>query len=305
MATDSLFQVAIIEYVEDFDDDGFLEEIKVRMRASFDEGFPHPDVRAESEFWLFLHSQGGTEKLAVSRFSEKNRNSMQGYAFSVLFAALEFVETRGHRVAPVPIESPRHVLDFSTPSVAHDTEGHLDTDGDDDRVDDADRDSNDTDGRAERQDKNDDGDGTTGRNGYLDHESTADLRQAYEDADGNISVAAERFDVGYQTIYNRLVDSEIHIPNSPDDDRDPVDLFNGFPLDDRITFEEFLEAVEGQASIYEISRELRTNRSDLSSALYYLHLKGNSPTSFPPEDLDERIGLLRDGTMPPKGGVSQ
>ncbi|WP_092903782.1 hypothetical protein [Halostagnicola kamekurae] len=44
----------------------------------------------------------------------------------------------------------------------------------------------------------------------LDHTDTEDLERAYNAADGNISAAAERFDVGYGAVYNRMVENGIH-----------------------------------------------------------------------------------------------
>lgn len=44
----------------------------------------------------------------------------------------------------------------------------------------------------------------------LDHTSTEDLQRAYDAADGNISDAADRFDVGYTAVYRRMCDHGVH-----------------------------------------------------------------------------------------------
>ncbi|KDE59448.1 hypothetical protein EL22_21810 [Halostagnicola sp. A56] len=58
---------------------------------------------------------------------------------------------------------------------------------------------------ADRRD--DEGDATEAT---LDHTDTEDLERAYNAADGNISAAAERFEVGYSAVYNRMVENGIH-----------------------------------------------------------------------------------------------
>ncbi|WP_265112237.1 hypothetical protein [Halosolutus halophilus] len=44
----------------------------------------------------------------------------------------------------------------------------------------------------------------------LDHTSTADLQRAYDEADGNISAASDRFEVGYGAVYRRMVKHGVH-----------------------------------------------------------------------------------------------
>ena len=58
----------------------------------------------------------------------------------------------------------------------------------------------------------------TGETYALDHTDTEDLQRAYEDADGVVSTAADRFEVGYGAVYKRMVDAGIHEPASQADD---------------------------------------------------------------------------------------
>ena len=65
----------------------------------------------------------------------------------------------------------------------------------------------------------------------MDHTVTEDLEQAYEAANGNISAAAEHFEVGYGAVYRRMVEHGIHErkSTSTEDDTEttseaPVDL---------------------------------------------------------------------------------
>lgn len=50
----------------------------------------------------------------------------------------------------------------------------------------------------------------------LDHTDPEHLRRAYEAADGVVKQAAERFDVGYRTVYDRMVDQGVHEPQEYD-----------------------------------------------------------------------------------------
>ncbi|MXV62104.1 hypothetical protein GS429_08525 [Natronorubrum sp. JWXQ-INN-674] len=50
----------------------------------------------------------------------------------------------------------------------------------------------------------------------LDHTSTEDLQRAYDEADGNISTAAERFEIGYTAVFRRMKKHGVHEPNSGD-----------------------------------------------------------------------------------------
>ncbi|ELY96551.1 hypothetical protein C482_15533 [Natrialba chahannaoensis JCM 10990] len=54
----------------------------------------------------------------------------------------------------------------------------------------------------------------------LDHTSTEDLQQAYDEADGNISAASDRFEVGYGAVYRRMTDHGVHETESNEDDSD-------------------------------------------------------------------------------------
>ncbi|MDJ1433963.1 hypothetical protein [Halostagnicola sp. A-GB9-2] len=53
-----------------------------------------------------------------------------------------------------------------------------------------------------------------GEKDTLDHTVTEDLELAYKEADGNISAAAERFEVGYGAVYRRMTDHGVHETNS-------------------------------------------------------------------------------------------
>ncbi|AHG00941.1 hypothetical protein HALLA_12250 [Halostagnicola larsenii XH-48] len=48
----------------------------------------------------------------------------------------------------------------------------------------------------------------------LDHTKTEDLELAYDEADGNISQASERFEVGYAAVYRRMKDHGVHETDS-------------------------------------------------------------------------------------------
>lgn len=52
----------------------------------------------------------------------------------------------------------------------------------------------------------------------LDHTSTEDLQLAYDEADSNISAAADRFEVGYAAVYRRMVQHGVHETDSDEDD---------------------------------------------------------------------------------------
>lgn len=51
----------------------------------------------------------------------------------------------------------------------------------------------------------------------LDHTSTEDLQRAYDEADGNISAASDRFDVGYGAVYRRMKEHGVHETDENDD----------------------------------------------------------------------------------------
>lgn len=53
-----------------------------------------------------------------------------------------------------------------------------------------------------------------------DHTDPEQLREAYERHDGNISAAAEEFQVGYRAVYERMVEFDIHEPERQPDRRD-------------------------------------------------------------------------------------
>lgn len=60
----------------------------------------------------------------------------------------------------------------------------------------------------------------------LDHRDPDDLRQAYEEADGKMTEAAERFDVRYRTVRKWMIDEGIHNPASQGgDEPHPDDPF--------------------------------------------------------------------------------
>lgn len=70
---------------------------------------------------------------------------------------------------------------------------------------------------------------------YLDHNDPTDLRRAYENHD-SIKQAADRFDVTYPTVFQRMVDHGIHLPNKDWDADDPEDLERVFRYENgRIT----------------------------------------------------------------------
>lgn len=54
--------------------------------------------------------------------------------------------------------------------------------------------------------------GSEPENTWLDHSDPEDLQTAYEEADGCIADAAERFAVTYQTVRYHLIDAGIHEP---------------------------------------------------------------------------------------------
>ena len=71
-----------------------------------------------------------------------------------------------------------------------------------------------------------------------------------------------------------------------------------YGIDDRNDFHRFLEAASEADSLFHLSRELREQRVDLRPALRRLGLYFHGPESFPPDDLDERIEILRRGELP-------
>ncbi|WP_156184059.1 hypothetical protein [Halostagnicola sp. A56] len=48
----------------------------------------------------------------------------------------------------------------------------------------------------------------------LDHTKTEDLQRAYDEADGNISQASERFEVGYAAVYRQMKNHGVHETDS-------------------------------------------------------------------------------------------
>lgn len=50
----------------------------------------------------------------------------------------------------------------------------------------------------------------------LDHTSTEDLQQAYDEADGNVRQAAERFEIGYSGVFRRMKEHDVHTPECSD-----------------------------------------------------------------------------------------
>ena len=75
---------------------------------------------------------------------------------------------------------------------------------------------------------------------YLDHNDVEDLQRAYDDADGNIADAAERFDISYGYTYTLMVEAGVHEPKEiatsdtsddedleDDDDQDVDDVEDG------------------------------------------------------------------------------
>ncbi|QCC57338.1 hypothetical protein [Natrinema thermotolerans] len=62
---------------------------------------------------------------------------------------------------------------------------------------------------ADEEDGEDE-DGAETNEELLDHTSTEDLQRAYDEADGNISVAADRFEVSYGAVYQRMVNHGVH-----------------------------------------------------------------------------------------------
>ncbi|WP_137288602.1 hypothetical protein [Natronorubrum halophilum] len=59
----------------------------------------------------------------------------------------------------------------------------------------------------------------TDENKVLDHTETEDLQLAYDEADGNISAAADRFNVGYGAVYRRMVKHGVHETENSDSDK--------------------------------------------------------------------------------------
>lgn len=68
---------------------------------------------------------------------------------------------------------------------------------------------------------NEDQDGDQEKENLLDHTNPEHLEQAYDEADGNIGDAAARFDVTYPTVYGRMVDAGVHVPDSNDQEDEP------------------------------------------------------------------------------------
>lgn len=75
----------------------------------------------------------------------------------------------------------------------------------------------------------------TGETDALDHTDVDDLQRAYDDADGVISTAADRFEVTYHTVYKRMVDAGVHEPASSTDDDDETDESEPEPDENRET----------------------------------------------------------------------
>lgn len=66
---------------------------------------------------------------------------------------------------------------------------------------------------ADTDDGTDEAGGRDDDGHVLDHDDPADLRQAYE-AEDSLTAVADHFAAGYDTVYQRLVDNGIHLPNA-------------------------------------------------------------------------------------------
>lgn len=64
------------------------------------------------------------------------------------------------------------------------------------------------------------------------YQREADLRAAYERADGQISEAAKEFDVSYWTVRRYLVEHEIHEPQEETAETSPTALLEALDPDD-------------------------------------------------------------------------
>ena len=71
-----------------------------------------------------------------------------------------------------------------------------------------------------------------------------------------------------------------------------------YGIDERNDFRRFLEAASEAESVFHLSRELREQRVAVRPALRRLGLYYHDATTFPPDDLDERIEMLRSGELP-------
>lgn len=108
---------------------------------------------------------------------------------------------------------------IGAPEAPSDQDGAVESASDvDERADQGDQEKSATDGQQADADDPEDDSGL--ELPILDHTSTADLQRAYDEADGNISKAAERFEVKYNTVYQRMRDHGIHRPDG-DDESEP------------------------------------------------------------------------------------
>jgi len=71
-------------------------------------------------------------------------------------------------------------------------------------------------------------------------------------------------------------------------------------LSSHVDLEDVLDAFEGCSSLFEASREARISRSQVSSVASALGVAGpsNYDRQFPPQDVDERVAMLRNGELP-------
>lgn len=74
-----------------------------------------------------------------------------------------------------------------------------------------------------------------------------------------------------------------------------------------VSFEDVLNAFDGAASMFEVTREARLPREKTSSVASALGLSGayHTTDAFPPDDLDERIAMLRNGELPDEARARQ
>lgn len=81
--------------------------------------------------------------------------------------------------------------------------------------------------RTEPEPVVDDPDDDTDADELLDHTDPEDLQHAYDEADGNVSAASERFEIGYNAVRERMIDAGVYERRSygedsqTDDEDDP------------------------------------------------------------------------------------
>ena len=209
----AITDTTIREYSERRDDGGL--EVVVKGEITFDgEQDAAEDEGSTGHVFRLVADGDGDEDapLEMRSFGELGDTTMRGYGFVALAELAGELGERGISLNYGPFTlargQDRGQSQTTTEAVGLNL-GEALEEADDTDIGEADHShsaESESDDVREEEESAEDGDE------WLDHTSTADLQQAYDDANGNIKKAAERFDVGYSAVFKRMKDAGVHTP---------------------------------------------------------------------------------------------